>query len=123
VGSENMLDSAAVIERELTRPAVGSGGAERLETERGPRVRHRVDGSECRQPLCAGRTRREKEPDQESGLGGEAEGGHGGKKIARLTNPRTCPYVGSMIQSNSGWFFYFTNAGAARGPSGVGSVV
>jgi hypothetical protein len=41
-----------------------------------------------------------------------------------LTNPDAGRYVGFMIRSQNEWFYFsFTSAGAAHGPSGVGRVL
>ena len=40
-----------------------------------------------------------------------------------LDKPPAGRYVRSMVVTHSSWFFYFTNAGAAQSPSGVGSVL
>ena len=118
----HVLDRARVIEREVAGPGTGGGLVERLESERRPGLRHRVDRGVGRQPLRRGRARREWQADHQAG-DRSAKASHGAEKIARLTNPRTGPYVVVMTRSNSAWFFYFTNAGAARCASGVGSVV
>ena len=118
--SANLLDGARIVEREAGAPSARRAARNGSNPNPRPRLGHRIDGAYAGSPWAGAGHARQRQTRSPVRAAGRAV--HEAKKIACLTNARTDSYVEAMIRSQNAWFFYFTSPGAARCPSGVGSV-